>query len=160
MGSKQFDYYVFIDYSDNFLGYLIIEKEKIKDFIPKISKFAHFRTVKYKSAYIHSIKKVIEKNHILSYPLKIKIRKAADTPEIYSDILEFLKKRDNCLIFISVDNKQYSNFEKLVKIVDGANTKVIRESELKKDSFEFRISLVLDTLLNIERLKQITKKNT
>ena len=57
------------------------------------------------------------------------------------------------MIFISVDNKQYSNFERLVKIIDGSNTKIVRESELKKDTFEHKISLVLDTLLNIERLE-------
>ena len=157
MGAKQFDYYVFIDYSENFLGYLILEKNKIKDFIPKISKFSNYKELKHKHAYLHSIKKIIEKNKILSYPLKTKIRKTTDTPEIYSDILEFLKKNDNCLIFISVDNKQYSNFERLVKIIDGTNTKIVRESELKRDTFEYKISLVIDTLLNIERLKHELK---
>src|SRR3989344_9409837 len=157
MGAKQFDYYVFIDYSENFLGYLIIEKDKIKDFIPKISKFSHYKELKHKHAYLHSIKKIIEKNKILSYLLKIKIRRTTDTPEIYSDILEFLKKHNNCLVFISVDNKQYSNFERLVKIIDGTNTKIVRESELKKDTFEYKISLVIDTLLNIERLKHELK---
>jgi len=157
MGTKEFDYYIFIDYSENFLGYLIIKKEDIRDFLPKISKFSHYKELKHKPAYIHSIKKIIEKNKILSCPLKMKIRKATDTPEIYSDILEFLKSHNNCLVFISVDNKQYSNFERLVKIIDGTNTKVVKESELKKDTFEYRISLVLDTLLNIERLKHIIK---
>jgi len=153
MGAKQFDYYIFIDYSENYLGYLIIERERIRDFLPKISKFAHYKELKHKPAYLHSIRKVIEKNKIQSYLLKNKIRKVPDTPEIYSDILEFLKEHNNCLIFISVDNKQYSNFERLVKIIDGTNIKVVKESELKKDTFEYRISLVLDTLLNIERLK-------
>ncbi len=153
MGAKQFDYYMFIDYSENFLGCLIIEKEKIREFIPKISKFAHYKDLKYKSAYIHSIKRVLEKNNVLSYLLKFKIKRTTDTPEIYSDILEFLKEHDNCLVFISVDDKQYSNFERLVNIIDGTHTKVVRESELRKDTFEYRISLVLDTLLNIERLK-------
>jgi hypothetical protein len=153
MGAKQFDYYIFIDYSENILGYLIIEKEKIREFLPKISKFGHYKEIKHKSEYIHSIKKIIEKNKVLSYPLKTKIINTRDTPEIYSDILEFLKNHDNCLIFISVDNKQYSNFEKIIKIIDVSNTKVVRESELRKDTFEYRISLVLDTLLNIERLK-------
>jgi len=153
MGARQFDYYIFIDYSENFLGYTIIEKEKIRGFLPKISKFAHYKELKYKSSYLRSIKKVIGKNKVLSYLLKTKIRKTTETPEIYSDILEFLKNHDNCLIFISVDDKQYSNFEKLVKIIDGKNTKVVKESKLKKDTPEYRLSLVLDTLLNIERLK-------
>jgi len=159
MGAKQFDYYVFIDYSDNFLGYLIVENNKISEFLPKISKFSHYKELKHKHAYLRSIKKIIEKNDILSYPLKTKIRKTTDTPEIYSDILEFLKKHNNCLIFVSVDNKQYSNFERLVKIIDGTNNKVVRESELKKGTFEYKISLVLDTLLNIERLKHELNKN-
>ncbi len=155
MGARRFDYYVFIDYSENLLGYLIINQDKIDEFLPNISKFAHYKELKHKPEYIHSIKKIIEKNKIQSYLLKTKIRKSADTPEIYSDILDFLKRNDNCLIFISIDNKQYSNFEKLVRIIDGKNIKVVKESELKKDTFEFRISLVLDTLLNINRLKSI-----
>ena len=153
MGAKQFDYYVFIDYSESFLGYLIIEQSKIREIIPKISKFAHYKELKHKSAYIHSIKRVIENNKVLQYLLKVKIKRTTDTPEIYSDILEFLKEHDNCLVFISVDNKQYSNFERLVNIIDGTHTKVVRENELRKDTFEYRISLVLDTILNIERLR-------
>ena len=153
MGAKEFDYYIFIDYSENLLGYLVIQREKVKEFISKISKFAHYKELKYKSAYLHSIKKVIEKNQILSYLLKYKIKKTMDTPEIYSDILEFIKYHSNCIIFISIDNKQYSNFERLVKIIEGSNIKIVKESELKKDTFEYKVSLVLDTLLNIERLK-------
>jgi len=154
MGAREFDYYIFIDYSENYLGYLIIEKEKIKKFIPKISKFAHYRELKYKKAYLDSIKKRIDKNKICSYLYKFKIRKTEATPEIYSDLLEFLKEHNNCLIFICVDNKQYRNFKKLVKIIDGDNIKVVKESELKKDTFEYRISLVLDTLLNLTRIKK------
>src|SRR3989344_7082665 len=72
---KPFDYYIFIDYSESFLGYLIAENKTIKKFLPKISKFAHYREIKHKSAYIQAIKKVIEKNKVLSYLLKVKIRR-------------------------------------------------------------------------------------
>lgn len=154
MVKKEFDYYIFIDYSENLIGYLIIERAKIFEFISKISKFVHYKNVKHKSEYIHSIKKVIEKNRIYSYFLKNKIRKTIDTPEIYSDILEFIKKNYNCLIFISVDNKQYSNFERLVELIDGKNIKIIKENELKVGSLEYKISLVLDTLLNLKRIEQ------
>ena len=150
---REFDYYIYIDYSENWLGYMIIERGKINEFMSKIYKFSHYRNLKHKSAYITSIKKRIKRDKILSYILKNKIKRIINTPEIYSDILEFLKKHDNCLIFISVDNKQFSNFERLVKIIDGKNIKVVKESELKKDSKEYRMSLVLDTLLNIVRLK-------
>ena len=157
MGAREFDYYIFIDYSENFIGYMIIEASKIQEFMPKISKFAHYKELKHKSSYLHSIKKLIEKNNIISCMLKIKIRKVTDTLEIYSDLLTFLKEHDNCLVFISVDNKQYSNFERVVKIIDGTKTKVVKESELKEDSNEYKMSLVLDTLLNIERLKVLIK---
>jgi len=153
MGAKEFDYYVFIDYSENYLGYSIIKKENIKEIKPKISKFAHYRELKHKSAYLKSIKKLIDKENLRSCFCKLKIRKANETPEIYSDILEFLNEHKNCLIFISVDNKQYLNFEKIINIIDGDNTRVVKESELKKDSFEYKLSLVLDTMLNLARLK-------
>ncbi len=155
MGSVKFDYYIFIDYSENYLGYLIIEEEKIKDFLPKISKFAHYRELKYKKAYLNSIKKLVDKNNICNSLCKFKIRKTELTPEIYSDILEFIKYNENCLIFICVDNKQFLNFKKLVNIIDGKNIKVIKESELKKHTPEYKISLVLDTLLNLKRLKNV-----
>ncbi len=150
---KEFDYYIYIDYSENYLGYLIIENQKIKEFLPKISKFAHYRKLKYKKAYLNSIRKIVDKNKICSHFCRLKIRKTEATPEIYSDILDFLKKHDNCLIFICVDNKQFINFKKLVKIIDGKNIKVIKESDLKKHTPEYKISLVLDTLLNLARLK-------
>ena len=153
MGAQEFDYYIFIDYSEDYLGYSVIERAKVKEILPKISKFAHYRDLKYKSSYLKSIKSLIEKNSLRSFFCKLKIRKTTETPEIYSDILEFLNTHQNCLVFISVDNKQYLNFEKIVKIIDGKNTKVVKESELKKDSFEYKISLVLDTMLNLARLK-------
>ena len=31
MGAKQLDYYIFIDYSENLIGYSIVENNKIKD---------------------------------------------------------------------------------------------------------------------------------
>ncbi|MCR4327547.1 MAG: hypothetical protein NUV46_03130 [Nanoarchaeota archaeon] len=149
----KFDYYIFVDYSENFFGYMIMDALKINDFIPKISKFAHYKELKYKSSYLHSIKKLIKESNIQKEIFKIKIKEVRETPEIYADLVEFIKIHDNCLIFFSVDDKQYSNFERLVKNLDGENNKVVRESELKKGSKEYKLSLVIDTLLNIERLK-------
>ncbi len=154
---KEFDYYIFVDYSENLLGYMIVERTKIKDFVSKISKFGHYRELKNKGAYIHSIKKIIEKNNVLSYISKFKIKNVINTPEIYSDVLEFIKTHSNCIVFVSVDDKQYSNFERLVKIIDGKNIKIVQESCLKIGSIEYKMSLVIDTLLNIERLKNEKK---
>ena len=38
--------------------------------------------------------------------------------------------------------------------IGGENNEVVRESKLKEDSLEYKLSLVIDTLLNIERLKK------
>ncbi len=151
---KEFDYYIFIDYSKNLIGYSIIENKKLKELLPKVSKFAHYNELKHKSSYLHSIKKIINKNKVFEFFTRFKIREMRQNIEIYSDVLAFLKQHDNCVIFVSVDNHEYPNFKKLVKITDGNKTVVKRESELKKGTPEYQISLVLDTILNIERLKK------
>lgn len=154
MGRKDFDYYLFIDYSEEYLGYLIIIREKIREFLPQIIKFAHYRKLKHKSAYLKAMKKTVDTREIRSYLHKLKIRKTEATPEIYSDILDFLKKNADKQIFACVDNKQFVNFNKMIKSINGKNVNVIKESELKGGSFEYKIDLVLDTLLNLERLKK------
>lgn len=74
--------------------------------------------------------------------------------EIYMDVFEFLKEYSNCIIFVSVDNHEYPNFEKFVQIIEGSKVVVKKESQLLKGTPEYQVSLVLDTLLNIERLKE------
>ncbi|MEK6955746.1 MAG: hypothetical protein AABW52_03730 [Nanoarchaeota archaeon] len=101
---NNFEYYIFIDYSENILGYFIIKEQDINSLMPKISKFSHYRELKYKSSYIHSIKKVIEEKDIIHHFLKLKIKDMKYTLEIYADLVEFLDKNDNCLIFISIDD--------------------------------------------------------
>jgi|SRR3989344_6867952 len=152
---KEFDYYIFIDYSENLVGYLIVENNKISKLLPKLSKFTHFKELKHKSSYIHSIKRVIETKNILSDLFRLKLREMRQNLEIYSDVLNFIKKHSNCIIFISIDNHEFSNFKKLVAITNSEKTKVIEESKLKKGTNEYKLSLLLDTLLNIERLKNI-----
>ena len=151
---REFDYYIFIDYSENFIGYSIIENIKLKEILPKISKFAHYNKLRHKISYIHSIKKIIEKENILSYFVRHKIREVRQNMEIYSDVLSFLKNHYNCIIFVSVDNHEYPNFRKLVEIVNGNKVVVKQESQLVRGTPEHKVSLVLDTLLNIERLKK------
>lgn len=157
MGVKLFDYYIFIDYSEEIIGYMIVEGKGLDELLPRISKFSHYKRMKHKSEYIHSIKRIIERDQILTYLYKLKLRKTSGTPEIFSDILEFVNGHKNCIIFVSVDDNQYAHFARVVRIVDGENTKIVRESVLKKDSLEYKLSLVLDTLLNIERLRLLKK---
>ncbi len=154
MGAKEFDYYIFIDYSESFIGYIIIEKNDIKDCLSKISRFRHYRKAMKRKLYLKNAKKTFIKKRLLNCFMKKKVRNVLETPEIFTDIAEFLKKNKDSSIFISVDNRQYPNFEKFVKIIDGKNVKVIKESELKENTNAYRINLILDTWLNIERMKK------
>jgi len=151
---KQFDYYIFIDYSDNLIGYNIIKKEKIKELLPKISKLKHYRDLKHKREYLNSMKKLFKKEKIDSLLLKKKIKESRNNMDIFIDVLEFIKKHDNCIIFVCVDDYQYKKFKKMVNIIDCKKTKIVKESSLKKGSHEYRMSLIIDTKLNLERRKQ------
>ncbi|MEK6823468.1 MAG: hypothetical protein AABY06_00375 [Nanoarchaeota archaeon] len=149
--TEQFDYYIFIDYSESLIGYDILERDKLNGLLPKLSRFRHYKNSKKRKLYIKKISETIQRENIKDYFFKIKIKNKNNSLEIYSDVLEFLKKHDSCLVFISVDDNQFRNFQKLVKIVNVKGTKIIKESELKQGSVEYKISLVLDNLLNIER---------
>jgi len=146
-----FDYYIYVDYSESLIGYLVIECQKIRDLLTKISRLRHYRDSKNRKLYLKNVKQSFKAGNITNYFLKLKIKDKADSIEIYSDVLEFLKRNDNCLIFISVDDNQFRNFKKLVGIMDSRSTKIVKESDLKRGTPEFQVSLVLDNLLNIER---------
>ncbi len=151
---KKFDYYIFIDFSENLIGYSIIEDCKIKELLPKITRFKHYREVRKRKLYLKNINKTIKRDNLKSYFLKFGIKSMNKNAEVYVDILEFLKKHDNCIIFISVDDRQYNAFNRLVGFVDGKNVLVKKESQLVKGTPEYKVSLVLDNLLNIERLRK------
>ena len=42
---REFDYYIFIDYSENLIGYNIIEKEKVGELLLKTSRFRDRKSV-------------------------------------------------------------------------------------------------------------------
>lgn len=150
---KEFDYYIFIDYSENLVGYAIIENTKLKELLPRISRFRHYKNARNRKQYLKNVKKTLKRDDISSSFIKLKIKEMHKNMDIYLDVLEFLKKYENCIIFISVDNRQYSAFRKMVGIVDGDNVIVKQESELIKGTPEHQASLVLDNMLNIERLR-------
>jgi len=154
MGAREFDYYIFIDYSENLIGYSIIDKNKIKELLPKISRFRHYREAGDRKLYLKNVKKTFKRDDIKSSFLRLKVKEMHKNMEIYLDVLEFLKKHENCIIFISVDNRQYPSFRKMVNIVDGKDVVVKQEDELIKGTPEYQVSLVLDNLLNIARLKK------
>ncbi|MBS3088838.1 hypothetical protein J4402_03600 [Candidatus Pacearchaeota archaeon] len=154
MKRKEFDYYIFIDYSESLIGYTIIEKSKIRDLLPKISKLAHYKEIVHKKPYLAAIRKRFEREEITKFLMKWKIRNMKENIEIFSDVLEFVKRNDNCAIFVSVDNNQYKSFLKLFEVFPHKeNVEVSQESCLRKGSIECRLSYIIDNLLNIKRTK-------
>lgn len=154
MKIHKIQYYIYIDYSESFVGYIIVEQEKVKDLIPKISKLKHYRNLKHKKSYIHSIKKVFEKNQIKKYLLKYKINNIRENLIIFVEVIDFLKKNVNCKVFVSVDNNQFNSFRKLLNLTPLREIILVKESQLKKDSLEYKMSLIIDTMLNIRRLSR------
>ena len=151
---KEFDYYIFIDYSENLIGYNIIHKKEIKELLLKTSKFRHYRQARNKSLYIKNIRNTFNREEIQRHFVEGKIRNIKDNIGIFIEVGEFIKKNSNCIIFLSVDDKQFSAFEKFVKIITVENIKVLKESQLKEKTIEYSLSLILDNWLNIERLKK------
>lgn len=91
MGKLNFEYYIFIDYSEDFLGYLIISQKKISEALKNTLKFAHYRHVKNKRAYLKSIRDRTNNQNLRQYFIT-KVRKTSENFEIYNDILAFLKE--------------------------------------------------------------------
>ena len=84
------------------------------------------------------MKKRFQRENIKNLLFKWKIKEMRFNLGIFIEIIEFIKKKDNCAIFISVDNNQYHLFMKLFKIVPHQkHIVVIKESELKKNSLEY-----------------------
>jgi hypothetical protein len=148
---KEFDYYIFIDFSENLIGYNIIEKNKIRELLPKITKLAHYKDLKHKREYLSSMKKLFEREKIVSYLEKSRIKNIRYNLDIFIEVSEFIKKHENCIIFISIDNFQYNTFRKVIRLVDKDKVEIVRESQLKKGSPEYRMSLIIDTQLNLVR---------
>ena len=43
---------------------------------------------------------------------------------------------------------------KIFKEIDGRRIKIVKEGKLKKDSKEYKLSLIIDTLLNLKRTRK------
>ena len=148
-------YYVFIDYSMNLIGYNIIEHENIPKLIPLLVKFRHYKTQRHKGTYILKMKRDINNSGINGLLYKQKITEIRYNMLIFLDVLEFVKKNDNCAIFMSIDNNQHNAFIKLFNMIPHKDhVKIVKESELRKKSIEYRLSLIIDNMLTIERLSK------
>jgi hypothetical protein len=146
-----FDYYIFLDYSLELLGYILIERKNIEEIISKIRKVKHYKDVKLKKLYLSSIRKVLEDRDLRKLILKIKIAHMRHNLVVFTEVITFVKNNPNTAIFVSIDDHQYISFQRLVHLLDGNDVVIRKESELKKDSKEYRLSLIIDNLLNIER---------
>lgn len=151
----EFDYYIFIDYSENLIGYVIIEKSKIKEILSKIVRLDHYRNVKHKKEYLRAVKPRFKKERIIDSLYKWKIREMRLNLEIFADIINFLQNNNNCIIFLSVDDNQYDSFIRILKIMpDDKNILILRERQLIRGTIEYRLSLIIDNILNLERVKR------
>lgn len=150
---KDYDYYIFIDYSENLVGYSIIEQKKIDGLLPKISKFKHYREHRNKKVYIKHINDTIKREKVKDFFERIKIAEVNKNLDLFTEVLEFVKMHDNCIIFLCIDDYQFKKFRRLLHLIDGEYTDIKKESQLKKGTPEYRVSLVIDNLLNIERRK-------
>ncbi len=151
---KDYDYYIFLDYSENLIGYNIIEQKKIIELLPKILRFEHYKGRKNRKIYLKHISDTIKREKIKSFFERTKIEESRKNVELFTEILEFIKNHKNCIIFLSVDDYQFKKLSKLLYLVDGKNTEIKKESQLKKGTPEYQVSLVIDNLLNIERRRQ------
>ena len=152
---RSIDYYIYLDYSESLVGYAIIHRDQIPNLLPRISKFHHYKDIKNKKAYIQSVKKVFDKNAIEEFLLKCKVKGMKDNLSIFVEVIDFIKKYDNCKIFASIDKNQFIAFMRLLSMIPHkSHITVVKESDLKKDSIEYKLSLIIDTKLNIERLSK------
>ena len=133
MKKKDFDYYIFIDYSENLIGYIFIEKEQIQNCISKISKLKHYKELKQKDLYLKSMKKLFNKNEILECLCGHRISELRQNIELCSEVFEFCKSKSESKIFISIDDRQYKGFIKLIEIIDGKRFTIVKEGKLKKN---------------------------
>ena len=69
---KEYDSYIFIDYSENLIGYNIINKGNIFKLLPKIKRFKHYKSSKQRKIYISHLKNTIDREKINSYFNKLK----------------------------------------------------------------------------------------
>lgn len=159
MGNKkQFDYYIFIDYSEELIGYIVIRGSEINEILSKIVNLKHYKEVKNKKEYLKSIKKIFEKNHLYSYLSLVKICEIRKKQDIYLEIKEFINSHKNNSIFLSVDDKQKPSFDRFFAFTNLSVVKILKEGRIIRNSTEYKLNLIIDNLLNIVRSSLESKK--
>lgn len=154
----KFDYYIFLDYSEYLVGYSIFERNKIEVILSLIKKLKHYRDVKCKPAYLASIKRIIDRKELADNIYKTKIMHMRQNLIIFTEVIEFLKVHPHSAVFVSIDDNQYISFQRLICLME-LHALIIKESELKKDSAEYKLSLVIDNMLNLKRMSKKTRQS-
>lgn len=158
MKKEEFDYYIFVDYSENLIGYIIIKKEELKNCLPWIHKLKHYHHLKFRDIYLKTIKTIFEKNDVPECFCKHRITELRHNVELCSEVFEFCKNHLEKRIFISIDDRQYKGFMNFINInKDILNKKrftIVKEGELRLHSIEYKLNLIIDSLLNLKRTRQ------
>ncbi len=148
---KQFDYYIFIDYSEDLIGFIVIKGEEISKILPKIVRFRHYKEVKHKTEYLRSIRRLIERSNLYSNLVLIKVIELRKRTELFNEIKNFIGTNYNRSIFLSLDNQQQGSFERFFHQINFSGVKVVLEGDLTRHSPEYNMNLIIDNILNIER---------
>lgn len=152
---KRIEYYIFIDYSEYIIGYNIIEAINLNLILPKIIRFRHYKDNRHKKIYLLKIKREIKSSNLSQLLLRQKILSLKDNLLLFADVIGFIKSNCESFIFISVDDNHVRAFSRLLYMLPIRCNLIIRkESELKINSPEYRMSLIIDTMLNIERMSK------
>lgn len=159
MGNKkQFDYYIFIDYSEELIGYIVVRGSEINELLTKIIKLKHYKEIKNKNKYLKSIKEIFEKNNLYSYLSLVKICEIRKRLDIYLEIKEFIDTHKNNSIFLSIDDNQRPSFDRFFAVIDLSDIKILTEGKLIRNSVEYKLNLIIDNLLNLVRHSLESKK--
>ncbi|MDP2925077.1 MAG: hypothetical protein Q8N99_01770 [Nanoarchaeota archaeon] len=149
-GFGDFEYYAFLDYSQELIGYSVIRKDNLKELLAKIARLHSYKEIKHKQKYLAKIKKLDWKK--IKKLMDYNIVKITSSEKILLSIIEFIKENNESLGFISVSDHYYNSFSKMIEMSERRhNYLIVKESDIKKDSNEYKLSLVIETLLNLER---------
>jgi hypothetical protein len=152
---RDFNYHVFVDYSLDHIGYIIVESKNLKGIMKLTRKLHHYSEIKHKDKYIKDILKNVKWKNIDSLIMRKNFVKLETDLKVIDEILGFIKENQGEIIFISISDHYYYSFMKLVELLEGNhNFLIVKKSDIKKDSFEYRLSLLLETELNLKRRKK------
>lgn len=152
--SRRFNYHIFIDVSSEMAGYMIVESKKFEEILLLTAKLHPYSKIKRKEKYLESVSKNVRWRKVKTLIEDLVIEKREMQVGLFKDIATLLQENKDNLYFISVSDRIYFDVSKLLELVEKKNYLIVKSSDLKKDSEEFKVSLILETLLNLKRRKK------